>query len=109
MAILTVFGRPVPQASHLLTQATYLLAQLHDQDMSHPDHLLLFDEFVMLHKLLSQDLILFSHPIEFFSVAMPLPYLDCHLLASPHQTWAVIKSPSFFELLLKEFKKTWTL
>jgi hypothetical protein len=95
VAILTVFGRPVPQSSHLLAQATYLLAQKRDQDMSHPDHLLLFDEFVMVHKLLSQDLILFSHPIEFFSVAMPLPYLDYHLLTSPHQTRAVIKSTVF--------------
>lgn len=63
MTTVTVFGNLVPQAFHLLTQAMDLL----DQDMLLPDHLLLLlDEFIMLHQLLPQDLILFSHIIEFF-------------------------------------------
>ena len=82
--MVTVFRELLPQACHLLAQPTdllshllnlrrllaqtpQLLSQLLDHSILLPGHLLLLlNEFITLHQLLSQDLLLFSQILQFF-------------------------------------------
>ena len=67
MAIVAIFGEPLPQASDLLTQAAHLLGVLLDNGVLLGEHcLLLLDESVSLRQLLPQSLVLFSQRDQFF-------------------------------------------
>ena len=60
MAMVAIFGGPVPQGFHVLAQAVQLLCvRLGEQR-------LLLDEFVSRRQLFSKDLLLFSHSEQFF-------------------------------------------
>ena len=67
MAIVAIFGEPLPQAFDLLTQAAHLLrVLLDDRVLLAEQRLLLLDEFISLRQLLAQSLVLFSQREQFF-------------------------------------------
>ncbi|MFL5697409.1 MAG: hypothetical protein ACJ797_09975, partial [Ktedonobacteraceae bacterium] len=67
VAMVAIFGEPLPQACDLLTQAAHLLRVLLDHGILLGEHrLLLRDEFVSLPQLLPQSLVLFSQRDQFF-------------------------------------------
>lgn len=89
-----ISSRSFAQAFHLLTQAMDLL----DQAMVLSDHLLLFNEFITLYLLLSQDLILFSHMIEFFFSRHALTLLGLSSFGEPPEELGCHKESKFFVL-----------
>ena len=67
MAIVALFGEPLPQAVDLLAQAAHLLCVVLDHSvLLGKQGLLLLDEFIPLRQLLPQLLLLFSQPDQFF-------------------------------------------
>ena len=66
---------------------------------SQSTHLLLLDEFVTLHLLLSQDLILFSHMIEFFFSRHVLTLLGLSSFDEPPENLGCYKEYKFFRTL----------
>ncbi len=67
MAIVAIFGEPLPQAGDLLAQAAHLFTVLLEQGvLLGKQGLLLLDECVSLGQLLPQLLILFSQRDQFF-------------------------------------------
>ena len=101
MAIVALFGQPLPQAFDLLTQAALLLGVLLENGVLLSEHcLLLRDEFVSLRQLLPQSLVLCSQSDQFFFHRHARTLLDltpfgkspadlgCYpILASQKATW----------------------
>jgi hypothetical protein len=102
VAIVAIFGEPLPQAFDLLAQAAHLLSVLLEQGvLLGEQRLLLLDECISLRQLFSQLLILFSQIHQFFLDRHAPTLLGLTLFGKSQRTWPVTY-PQFYVSILKD-------